>query len=467
MELLNSLFGDSCAFSAGAYNIDTGVLDSAENMKRTEILKEHQDSIWYSEKEGYWYCCLPDSTKKTGWKNVKRKKRNAIEKVLCDHYIQLEKQQQENKSKENMTLNELFYEFIEHKKKLVKSGTIKRMMADWERFYKPHPEFIEKSLKEVTKIDIDTFFNNIVNEISLKDKAFHNMCGILKQSLQYAVDAEYIEKSPYRVNVNKKKIIPTRKKENQKEIFLPEEQELLFAEMERRLSNNPANTAPLAIMLDFEIGVRSGEMLGLRESDIVNGKIHVCRQVTEKFDVTDIKLKSLGFEVVEYTKSECGDRWIPLTERALHLINRIKRINQKYNNKYEDFLFVRNGSIMSPDTLDPQLLRGCKYIGIPVRTMHKIRKTYASTLYKNGVSIPVIKELLGHADEATTFKHYIFNLDNDEKTDESVLKALQGATKYSNKSTENVRQREINIIQFPINKKAENPSKIRIFHQNN
>ena len=467
MDIFNFFFkGGACAFSAGAYNIDdTGVLESTENMKRSEILREHSKSIWYSESEGYWYCCLPDSTKKNGWKNVKRKKQDAIEKVLCDYYIQLENQQQESTAKETMTLEALFYEFMEHKKKLVKCGTIKRMMADWERFYKPHREFTQKPFKELTKIDVDTLLNTILNEHSLKDKAFHNMCGVLKQTLQYAVDAEYIEKNPYRVKVNKKKVISTRKKEPQKEIFLPEEQQLLFEEMERRLSNNPKNTAPLAIMLDFEIGVRKGEMLGLRDSDIVDGKIHVCRQVVEKFDESDINnIKSLGFEVVEYTKSECGDRWLPLTDRALHLINRIKCINREYNNTYKDFLFVRDGNVMSPDALDTQLLRGCKYIDIPVRTMHKIRKTYASTLYKNGVKIPVIRYLLGHADESTTFKHYIFNLDTDETTNELVLNALQGNTVYSNDPVENVRQREMKIIQFPTNRKVENPCKLRISH---
>lgn len=28
------------------------------------------------------------------------------------------------------------------------------------------------------------------------------MCGILKQMLEYAVDAEYLEKNPYRIKVN-------------------------------------------------------------------------------------------------------------------------------------------------------------------------------------------------------------------------------------------------------------------------
>lgn len=33
------------------------------------------------------------------------------------------------------------------------------------------------------------------------------MCGILKQMLEYAVDAEYLEKNPYRIKVNKKSLL--------------------------------------------------------------------------------------------------------------------------------------------------------------------------------------------------------------------------------------------------------------------
>lgn len=140
---------------------DAGVLDSTEKMKKTEILREHR--IWKNEKEGYWYGSIPDKTKKTGWKNVKRKKREDIEKVVVDAYIQLEKHTEEENEKENMSFESLFYEFIKYKKMLVKGATIKRMMADWKRFYVPHPEFIQKRFKDINKIDVDNFFNSIVN----------------------------------------------------------------------------------------------------------------------------------------------------------------------------------------------------------------------------------------------------------------------------------------------------------------
>ena len=61
--------------------------------------------------------------------------------------------------------------------------------------------------------------------------------------------------------------------------------------------------------------------------------------------------------------------------------------------------------------------------------------------------------MLGHADEATTLKYYIFSNSDEKEREEKVLSALRGNTTYSKKPAESVRQREINIIQFPADKK--------------
>ena len=112
--------------------------------------------------------------------------------------------------------------------------------------------------------------------------------------------------------------------------------------MERRLKNNPRNTAPLAVMLDFELGTRKGEILALSESDIKDGWIHIHRQVVEKFDVSDIEhIKSIGFEVVDYTKSHDGDRWLPLSQKALDIIKRVKNINFQYKECFKSKVQTR------------------------------------------------------------------------------------------------------------------------------
>lgn len=429
------------------------VQEQIEMKKREETLKRHQYSIWHSDKEDVWYSYLPDDSKPNNRKKIKRKRKRDLEDVICDFYLS-EQNEYEDMAQKDFSIENMFYEFMKHKASIVGSGTVKRMMADWARFYEPDREFIAISVLNLTKINIDDFFNAVLERHNLKKKAFYNMCGILKQTLEYAVDAEYIEKNPYRVKVNKKKFANSSKKPSEKEVFQSDEKERLLDEMERRLKNNPSNTAPLAVMLDFELGTRKGEILAICRSDIVDNRIHIHRQLVEEFDTTDLNhMKSMGFHVVDYTKSEDGDRWLPLTDKAKRIIRRIELINEEYGQRYKDFLFVKDGRCLTPDAVDAQIKRGCEYIGIPVKTMHKIRKTYASTLLHNGVNLSIVKDMLGHADESTTLKHYIYNIEDSTETDHKVLSALD-PQKYAKRD-----QSDQNIIPFAKIKRAENPDK--------
>lgn len=434
--------------------IDLSYVQEQVKMKRREeILKQHHYSIWHSEKEDVWYSYLPDNSKANNRKKIKRKNKRDLEDIIYDYYLSMRSEQVEMQSND-LSIESMFYEFMKHKANEVNGGTVKRMMADWSRFYEPEKEFIATSVKKLTKIDVDDFFNAVLGKYNLKKKAFYNMCGILKQTLDYAVDAEYIEKSPYRIKVNKKKFVSSSKKPSEKEVYRADEKELLISEMERRMKNNPANIAPLAVMLDFELGTRKGEILAIGKEDIVGNRIHIHRQLVEEFDTSDLcHIKSLGFHVVDYTKSEDGDRWLPLTDKAKKIIRRIEETNKKYGHCYKDFLFVKDGKCLSPDAIDAQIKRGCEYIGIPVKTMHKIRKTYASTLLHNGVNISIVKDMLGHADESTTLKHYIYNIEGSTETDNKVLNALDPQNDAKSD------QSDQNVIPFAKIKRAKNLEK--------
>ena len=431
------------------YAVDHGMLDlshmreQVEMNKRREILEKHPYAVWHNRKEDRWYTDVPSFDSKTGKKRIKRKDKSDLEQDIINYTLQFE-EDKNNSGIKKCTLKELFYEFMNYKRDEVSSGTIRRMMADWKKFYEPHEELISKQFTDITKIDVDKFFNSIMDECALKRKAFSNMCGILKQTFEYAIDAEYTEKTPYRNKVSKKKFTADRKAPSEEQVYNSKEEEMFITEMERRLQNNPSNTSCLAIMLDFELGTRKGEILALSKSDIENDRIHVHRQLIEEFDTSDLdNIVSLGFRIVEYTKSEEGDRWIPLTRRAKELIRRTVETNQKYGFGYKDFLFVRKGSILTPDALDAQVKRGCECIGIQVKTMHKIRKTYASKVYQGSHNITAVKDVLGHADETTTLRHYIYNTVAQEETDDIIRKAL-GDTEGTQGT-----KRDLTIIRFP------------------
>lgn len=458
------------------YAIDRGIINEAdvqnkmESMKREQILKEHGNKI--RKIKGGYYFRIQD--KANGEYRRRNKDKHVLEDLLVQYYRDSEKRKQESETKENESFEQLFFEFMEYKKTKVAHDTVRRMMTDWNRYYVPREWFINKPFKQITKIDVDNFLDDVASQNGgIQNKAYCNMKGVLKQTFEYAIDADYIDRSPYRDKVNKKKIIPTRKKDSKKEVFTEQEHMLLLADMERRLAKTPTNSIPLAIMFDFETGLRLGELLALKESDIItenNGikKIHICRQVVKKHDMSDINnIKGNIWTVANYTKSDCGDRYVPLTDVALEYIKRIIDINKQNKVYNDDYLFLtKTGTIITECSVDSQLRNACDKVGILQRSMHKIRKSYASYLYRNGVQIPIITKMLGHADEATTMKYYIFDVEDSQETDTMVLNALSNAN--SSNTTTSCKKTGTNgdnkIVMFQSGKKVENLSKFKVSH---
>ena len=99
------------------YAIERGIIDvtdarkQIDMTKRKEILKEHEDMIWHSS-DGHWYCYLPDNTKPRNRRKIKRVTREAIEKVLIEFYLKEKEQDREQKRHDEMTLEELYNEFM-------------------------------------------------------------------------------------------------------------------------------------------------------------------------------------------------------------------------------------------------------------------------------------------------------------------------------------------------------------------
>lgn len=66
----------------------------------------------------------------------------------------------------------------------------------------------------------------------------------------------------------------------------------------------------------------------------------------------------------------------------------------------------------------------CKKIGIPPRSLHKARKTYATRLINNGVSDAIVQTQLRHSDIATTRRFYYFDNSNVESKADIIEKAI-------------------------------------------
>ena len=374
-------------------------------IKRRKLLAEHSSQYWYSEGQKCWYCYLPDEEK--GRKRYKRKEKGDIEAIIVDYYSTQAANFED-------TLEGLFQQYIGYKKTTVELATVRRICYDWKRFYEG-TDFVKKPYRDIKKPDVDVFLNEMLRKHKIKDKAFKNAAGVLKQTFEYAVDMDYIDTSPYRTSrVNKKELVPSVKKNNSFEIFFSEEQAALFNVLEN-MNDGPI---PLGIMLDFETGLRKGELLALRKSnvDFENDDLYVEEQVVEDFDPET--MQSLGFEAANYTKTPRSIRKVILSEKAKELLKKLMSYSSS------DYIFMNGDKLYTPDAVDYCLKKACRLANIPQKSMHKIRKTYASRLLSNGIDISVVSRMLGHADETTTYKHYIFNTHHEDSTKKKVQDVL-------------------------------------------
>lgn len=82
----------------------------------------------------------------------------------------------------------------------------------------------------------------------------------------------------------------------------------------------------------------------------------------------------------------------------------------------DDWIFHRDGKRVTSRQINYILEKYAKESGKEVKRSHKIRKTYGSTLHRNGVPLVIIKDELGHSDIRTTERHYIYNQATDRET---------------------------------------------------
>lgn len=186
----------------------------------------------------------------------------------------------------------------------------------------------------------------------------------------------------------------------------------------------PMYTAPLAIALNFYLGLRNGELVVLNEKDIQGNYIHIQREEISKFRVEDGKRVKDGFAVKDYTKSPQSDRWLYLTTEARKIIDMVLKANED-NGFYDNgYLFLYRGNRIHERGIDSRLRKYCNQIGIRQKSNHKIRKTVISTLIDNNINIEKVMEFAGHNDKMVTYQNYVFNRYDEPQTENQLEKAL-------------------------------------------
>ena len=197
-------------------------------------------------------------------------------------------------------------------------------------------------------------------------------------------------------------------------------------------------------MLNLQLGLRVGELCTLKKSDVLFDEKFICINHTERsykpLELVDGKIvehTTIHIVCEGQTKSD-SNRVLPLSDEALAIITEVLRIQNEKNIKSE-FLFPHeNGEHVLRERYNDILEHYCKKVSIPVKSIHKTRKTVFSKLFSAGMGLDEVMALSGHRDKATLVKHYLFATDDSEEQRTKVAKVLSTGLNFANsiKSTQ-------------------------------
>lgn len=311
--------------------------------------------------------------------------------------------------KEVYTLDSLYYPWLEYKTKITNSpNTITRHKQHYRKYFQDAKIF----RKDITKIkwtELNEFCNSIVKDNHLSMKEWVNIKTVLNGIFDYAYNNEYIEANPMgrvKITVKYKQV---NKRVDGSQRFDTEERDKINEYMKLRYSetNDPVY---VAVQLQFLTGLRVGELVTLKWSDI-DFKNHVVHVIREESRIHEKNICT----VVDHTKGN-QDRFVCLTPAAEKLVNSLEERGE--------YLFMRDGERISARQVTYAYEKYARQTGHDVKRSHKARKTYASLLQLNGVPVDEIRKQLGQRDLSTTMQ-YLFNPLTDDETYGVITAALE------------------------------------------
>ena len=280
-----------------------------------------------------------------------------------------------------------------------------------------------KVVGDVTSADIRKLLNRWMNE-GYAYNTVKKVYNLLTDYFRYLTQQELILKNPMTTApmIKKANFLAAQGKENRPTsetvtTFTPEEIERFKAEANRTWGNGERvyqQAAAYTLMLNT--GLRTGEVLGLLNSDIDLDKkvMHLQRGVKEvsRRDGTEY---TSGREVkVGKLKTASSKRDVPLNQAAIDAIFDLRA--ERYFGEDTPLIPDENGDYTRPVNFRRRYYRILEAAGIERKGLHSIRHTFATSLV-NGIRQPdgtiralsprQVADLLGHSTSEITEMYYV------------------------------------------------------------
>lgn len=316
------------------------------------------------------------------------------------------------KAEAEEALNEMLYEQRHGTLITTKDQTLRQFLEDWFQNVQRPPTvrlstyenqriLLEKHilpalghipLRKLSPDHLNRFYTSKLNE-KLSAGRIKLMHGVLHKALAYAVRAKKVVQNVCDL------VTPPR--------YAPPEQHVLTEEQAKHLLD-VAKGRRLEVLLNLALvtGMRKGELIGLKWSDIDLEKRTLQVRRTVNY------LRKHGLVITE-PKTAKGRRKITLPHFLIDLLKRHRAQQLEARWKAgatwheQDIVFPTNvGTFMYPTLLSELFQRLLKDASLPHMRFHGLRHSTATILLAQGVDARVVQELLGHSHVSITLGIY-------------------------------------------------------------
>lgn len=291
-----------------------------------------------------------------------------------------------------------------------------RIECTWNKYYSG-TTFIEKYTSNITEKDIIAFINTTATgKGSITKKDMERIYQIVHSVLVYGRDMGYKGMKLLDWSVVKRNI-PNDKVIKEKKVEKALSKTIVTTLINAVLVDNIyplKRSACLALILNFYLGLRIGELSALRftDFDLEKKTVTISRSDTKTYERNEDGTKGDLIYKTADTKTPEAHRIIPLLPEAVYIYELIKAHHKTCG--YNSALLVYDGTdTIRIRSLDRALRRLCALCDIPVFNSHMIRKTFSSMLHHAKVPTRVISDLMGHADISTTENSYILSFEDN------------------------------------------------------
>ena len=341
---------------------------------------------------GYWQTYVGKGRKATVLKRAKTLE--GLLTLLAQYYGVTDSPPSKRSNKP--TLKEYFPHWLEWKGEYNnnKALTIHHNEVDFEKLVANTP-LAEIPIDRITTEDLDSWARKLLIRKPMSAKRFNTYKIVVVGPLDLAVREKLIPSSPWKPELqNYRRLFKaSRRPPSKDKIFYPDE----IAEINRtclKAYNETHNASDIAIIINWDLGLRVGELAALKWEDIdIKGNL-LC-----------IRRQESEHKIEEYVKSdsEAGYRELPLNKHILALLHRLRK---DFGN-LSGYIFVDSrGKRKTAASISDRFVyvqRG-KDTTQKVKRIHCQRRTLGTRIAKE-LGLEAARQWLGHTDLQTTLKY--------------------------------------------------------------